>query len=169
MGPFLSNFKTRISDALGNPAVSWEARTNDMTIRNCRETRTSKTQRETTIGQNEATRAAKHNVLAPNWRIESLFKKTLFFSERFWKWALWSVNFQTRILVAFEIPRQQKMNCNTATLENDQAGIFSFLTELNRFTSLIAFSSKGATLPRQGDSILLSPLWRCVTYHFRLY
>ena len=76
MGPLLSNFKTRISAALGNPAVSWEARTNDMTRRNRRETRTSKTQRETTIGQNEAAKAAKHKVLAANWRIESLFKSS---------------------------------------------------------------------------------------------
>ena len=42
------------------------------------------------------------------------------------------------------------MNCNTVTLENDPAGIFNFLTELNHFTSLIVFSSKGATPPQPG-------------------
>ena len=73
-------------------------------------------------------------------------------------------NFKTRISAAFEIPRQQKMNCNTVTLENDPAGIFNFLTELYHSTFLIVFSSKGQHPPSQGDSILLSPLWRCVTY-----
>ena len=66
------------------------------------------------------------------------------------------------------------MNCNSATLENDAAGIFNFLTELAHFTLLMCFSM-GAEAPpttqttsattRQGNSTPLSPPWRCVKYY----
>ena len=39
------------------------------------------------------------------------------------------------------------MNCNTVTLENDPAGIFDFLTELDHFTSLNVFFQRGRDGP----------------------